>query len=93
MNFLRGHYPGLEHGKSNFPNPSKNAEAYIIPPRFTLGDIQNTGSHIISEEEQFELHKWCFWFEKEMRNVVKQYYFEFAKRMNQWLERNTRQMI
>ena len=21
-----------------------------------------------------------------MRNVVKQYYFEFAKRMNQWLE-------
>ena len=77
---------GLEHGKSNFPDPSKNAEAYIIPPKFMLGDIQNTGSHIISEDEQFELHKWCFWFEKEMRNVVKQYYFEFAKRMNQWLE-------
>ena len=77
---------GIEQEGSNFPNPNKNAEAYIIPPRFTLGDIQNTGSHFISEEEQFELHKWCFWFEKEMRNVVKEYYFQFAKRMNKWLD-------
>ena len=54
----------IRTGKSNFPDPSKNAEAYIIPPQFKLGDIKNSGPHKISEEEQFELHKWCFWFEK-----------------------------
>lgn len=76
----------LEQEKSNFPDPSKNSEAYVIPPRLKLGDISNKGSFRISEEEQFELHRWCFWFEKEMRTVIKQYYFEFAKRMRAWID-------
>jgi len=75
---------GIEPIRSTFPNPSSNAEAYIFPPVIQMGGISNNGDFFLSDTEQFELHKWCFWFEKEMRSVVKHYFHEFANRMADW---------
>jgi len=74
----------LEPIKSNFPNPNRNADAYVVPPKIQMGGIPNIGSHFLNIIERNELHKWCYRFEEEMRSIVKYYYHEFAKTMNDW---------
>ena len=69
---------------SNFADPKQNHEAYVIPPKIKLGDIPNVGSNRLTEEEQFELHKWTFWFEEEMRAMIAYYYHNFSNRMLAW---------
>ena len=70
-----------------YPHISGDADDYVHPPLIPLGQISNSGSHLIDKNERRALSDHIQAFEEELREIILQMYQQQAHEMTVWSER------